>query len=86
MTLVFVFAFDPLEELDEREGLVSVQEVLAERLIAERRAERVADHVMDAGRFVPGSPAYLAARDALRAARRDLATPAPRKTRAPRET
>jgi hypothetical protein len=85
--LVFVFAFDPIEELEGREGVLLVRPELAESLIARHHAEDLEAHGKESMRFVAGSPAHAAARDALRAAR--AAAPAanapsgPRKARAP---
>lgn len=67
--LVVIFAFDPVEELDGGAGLLSVAEELADRLVAESRAERIDGHQNDSLRFVTGSAANLAAGDALRAKR-----------------
>jgi len=64
-----LYAHDPVPELDERVGLMIVEAPLAAQLIAEHRAEAV-DRVSnnESMRFVEGSPANLAARDALRQA------------------
>jgi len=79
-----LYAHDPVPELDERVGLMIVEAALAATLVAECRAEAV-DRVSnnDSMRFVDGSPANLAARDALRQARE--AALAARKRRAAAE-
>jgi hypothetical protein len=69
MSLVLVFAFDPVPELEERAGLLPCAPELAARLVAEHRVEalephRSAEHL----RYVAGSPAWAAARAALRQA------------------
>lgn len=87
---VLLFAFDPVDELDGHEGLLTAEAPLAELLIAEHRAERIEDHATVSMRYVRGSDAHAAARDALRAARAEQlaagdAPPAPRRGRPPRE-
>jgi hypothetical protein len=66
---VIVFAFDPIDELGDAHGLLVLSAELAGRLIAEHRAEATAPHIASPMRFVVGSAAHDAAREALRAAR-----------------
>jgi hypothetical protein len=66
---VIVFAFDPVDELEGRVGVIAAEPDLARRLIAEHRAELVEPYCNDTMRFVAGSAAHQAAGDALRAAR-----------------
>jgi hypothetical protein len=66
MSTVIVFAFDPVDELDGRAGVLVVEDELAGRLIAEHRAERVEEHCTDSLRYVTGSAANLEAAAALR--------------------
>jgi len=88
-TPVLIFAFDPIEELGGRAGVLAVEPALAETILAERRAERIEDHATLSMRYISGSPEHAAARDALRAARAELiaeaSPPAPRRGRPPRE-
>ena len=74
---VIVFAFDPVAELDDATGLLVLSAELAGRLIAEHRAEPTAPHLGHPMRFVVGSHAYTAARQALRDARDGTVTRAP---------
>ena len=76
--IVIVFAFDPVEELQDGTGLLPADAELAERLVAEHRAERPQDHAGESMRYVAGSAAFNSARDALRSARD---TSPPRKAR-----
>jgi len=66
---VIVFAFDPVDELEGRVGVIAAEPDLAQRLVTEHRAELVEPYCNDTMRFVAGSAAFVAARDALRAAR-----------------
>lgn len=66
---VIVYAFDPVEELDHARGLLVLSAELAGRLAAEHRVEVVGEHIHASLRFVEGSAAHAAAREALRAAR-----------------
>jgi hypothetical protein len=66
---VIVYAFDPVAELRDAMGLLVLSAELAGRLVAEHRVEVVGDHINAPLRFVAGSAANVAARDALRAAR-----------------
>ena len=66
MNSVVVFAFDPVDELEGRSGVLVVADDLAERLIAEHRAELLEDHRDEAMRYVVGSAANLEAAAALR--------------------
>jgi hypothetical protein len=89
MTLVIVFAFDPVAELDDRTGLLPCASDLAERLIAEHRVERPGVHVHEALRYMRGSLAHAAARDELRRARSAIPEPgadppSPRRGRPPK--
>jgi len=77
--IVIICAFDPVDELEGRSGVLGVEAELGGRLIAEHRAELVETYRSDSMRFVAGSTAFNAARDALRA-RRDDST-APRRVR-----
>ena len=84
--VTIVYAFDPVEELENRSGLLPVPTEQAERLVAEHRVERVSEHTNSSMRYVAGTNANEAARDALRAARGEAAPAAvqlskPRKTR-----
>jgi hypothetical protein len=83
--LVIVFAFDPVDELEGRVGVIAAEPELGGRLLSEHRAELVETHCTDSMRFVAGSEAYLAAREALRAARTRVGVtrvrPAPRRER-----
>lgn len=67
--VVLVCAFDPVAELGNASGLLALSTELAARLIAERRVEATADHASEPLRYVRGSRAYAAARQALRDAR-----------------
>jgi hypothetical protein len=66
MSTVVIFAFDPVDELDGRAGVLVVADELAGRLIAEHRAERVDEYCNDSLRYVTGSAANLEAAAALR--------------------
>lgn len=67
--VVIVYAFDPVDELEARSGVLAVEAVLGHRLIAEHRAELMAGHANESMRYVRGSTAHQHAHDALRAAR-----------------
>ena len=64
---VVVFAFDPVDELEGRAGVLVVADDLAERLVAEHRAELLEAHRNESMRYVTGSAANLEAAAALRA-------------------
>ena len=66
---IVIFAFDPVDELEGRVGVIATEPEVGQRLVDEHRAEFIDAHRNESLRFVAGSPAYLAARDALRAAR-----------------
>lgn len=68
-TNVILYAFDPIHELEGRSGIVVVERALAERLIAEHRAESMETHRNEAMRYVTGSAANLAAAASMRDAR-----------------
>jgi hypothetical protein len=74
--LVLVCAFDPVAELGNQSGILALPTELAGRLIAEHRVEAASAHSTEALRFVPGSSAFEAARQALRDARGLDSTPA----------
>ena len=65
-SILIICAFDPVDELDGKAGVFAVDAELAGRLVAEHRVELVRDYASDSMRFVPGSEAYIAAREALR--------------------
>jgi hypothetical protein len=69
MRTVILFAFDPVDELEGRAGVLVVAEDLAVRLLEERRAELLEDHRNKSMRYVTGSAANLEAAAALRSAR-----------------
>lgn len=75
--LVLVFAFDPVLELGGQMGILCLPRAQADRLVAEHLLEETAPHVSIPMRYVPGSPAFAAAREALRQAR-EGAAPRPR--------
>lgn len=81
MSVVIVFAYDPVEELGGRVGVIVADAEVAERLVAEHLVELAEAHCSDALRFVAGSTAYAAARDELRAARNRIGV---RKARTPK--
>jgi len=73
--MTIVFAFDPVPELEDRVGFMSCTPEVAARLVDAHRVETMdARRATDGLRYVAGSAAWSAARDALRAAR----TPRPR--------
>lgn len=72
---VIVYAFDPVDELDGALGLLVLSADLAGRLIGEHRVEAVGAHVHAPLRFVTGSAANVAARQALRDAREAVRAP-----------
>lgn len=65
--IVIVYAYDPVEALGA--GVLVLDAEVGGRLVAEHRAELIETHRHEPMRFVAGSAANLAARDALRAAR-----------------
>lgn len=67
--IVIVFAFDPVEELEGRCGMLQADAELGGRLVAEHRAELPGGHAGDSMRYVTGSAAFAGARDALRSLR-----------------
>lgn len=78
--VLIVYAFDPLDELEHARGILALPAELAGRLIAEHRVEAMAEHAGEALRYVAGSSAHEAARQALRLARAK-ATPTASRTR-----
>jgi hypothetical protein len=81
MTQVVVFAFDPVPELGERTGILVCTAELAYQLVSEHRAERMGEHANDGLRYVAGSTAHAAAREALRCAKLGLNPPRPRRAK-----
>jgi hypothetical protein len=69
MSSVVIFAFDPVDELEGRSGVIVCAGDLAGRLIAEHRAEDLESHRNESMRYVTGSAANLEAAAALRASR-----------------
>ncbi|HXD06917.1 MAG TPA: hypothetical protein VN680_12760 [Burkholderiaceae bacterium] len=79
--VVIVCAFDPVDELAGQAGVLVVDAELGGRLVAEHRVELATEHPTDSLRFVPGSAAYVKARDALRARRASATEGQPRRAR-----
>jgi hypothetical protein len=79
--VVLVYAFEPLPELDGRSGVIALDAADADTLVAALRVERIEPHCNEAMRYVEGSDANRAARDALHAAHRQAAARARRATR-----
>ena len=69
-TVVLVYAFESLDELDGRSGVIAMDDGDAEVLVAAHRVELIEPHCREAMRYVEGSAANMAARQALAHARR----------------
>ena len=67
--VTIVYAYDPVDELQGRTGVLPAPRALADQLVAEHRVERLGSHIGSPMRFTPGTPAFQAAREALRKAR-----------------
>lgn len=82
--VLIVYAFDPVGELGDALGILVLPAELAARLVAERRVELMREHAGEALRYVSGSLAHEAARQALRMARAQAAPTATRARKAAR--
>ena len=64
MAVVLIQSYEPLPELEGRDGVMPCDPALAQELVRQRRAEIVDPHA-EAFRYCPGSRAY----EAMRASR-----------------